>query len=185
MTFTIPNVGSVLYAAQATPDAGDFAILVAGLQLTGVVSGCTVSSQSSPNMSVAVVTGGTRYLGGAKVTVTASSVTISPADSTNPRWDLIVADGTTGVLSALTGTPAPTVADTSQAVYPSIPTGKIVLAAVYVPSGTTSIVTGLIIDKRVFVPDVTVSGITSTGNIDGGSATSAYGGTTAVDGGTA
>jgi hypothetical protein len=73
--------------------------------------------------------------------VTAGNVTITAADGSNPRFDLVVVDSA-GAKSAVAGTAAanPVFAD---------PAGKVVLAAVYVPAADTDIDANQIIDKRI------------------------------------
>lgn len=142
MAFTIPNSGSAAHAAQAQVDSVDLAIMVAGSLGYGIVSGCAVAAQGSPNMTVAVASGVVQL--GSRATVAGGNVTISAAHATLARFDLIRAssDGSIGVA---TGTPA------SAPVFPAIPGGSVVLAAVYVPAATGTITNALITDKRVIV----------------------------------
>lgn len=155
MPYTIPNVADAGFSDQAEPDSRDFEILTAGvshgattstsgLGQTGVQSGCAVTAQGSPDMTVAVASGTVR-IGGRKVAVSSGNVTITAADGSNPRFDLIVVD-TAGAKTAIAGTAA------SNAVFPTISSGKVVLAAVYVPASDTAINTNQITDKRVMVP---------------------------------
>lgn len=60
----------------------------------------------------------------------------------NTRIDLICADAATGIASAVSGTPATTPA------APTLPPGKVSLALVAVPSGTTAIGSSNINDRR-------------------------------------
>jgi hypothetical protein len=149
VAFTIPNEGDAFHADQAEPDKVDIDILVAGLAGNGVVSGCTVTAQGSPDMTVAVAAGVTRNTDGSTATVASGNVTITAADATNPRIDLIVV-GSTGTKSATAGTAA------ASPVFPAIPATSVVLAAVYVPANDTTIATNQITDKRVVFP--TISG---------------------------
>ena len=73
--------------------------------------------------------------------MTGGNVNIAAADPTNARFDLICVDNT-GAKSAVNGTPA------AAPVFPD-PAGKVVLAAVRVPSGAASINGAKIVDKRV------------------------------------
>lgn len=141
MPFNIPNAADAEDPTQAQADSRDFGdILVAAFAGTGVVSGCAVTAQGSPNMTVAVAAG-TVAVAGATVAVTGGNVTITTANATNPRFDLICADNT-GVKSAVAGTAA------ANPVFPS-PAGKVVLAAVRVPAAVASINAAKITDKRV------------------------------------
>lgn len=148
MPFTIPNVSSATYAAQAGLDSGDIAVMAAAPGGTGVQSGCAVTAQATPNMTVAVAAGVAR-VGGRRVVVAGGNVTIAAADATNPRHDLITAD-TAGALAAVTGTPAAITAS-SEPTYPAIPANRVVLAAVYVPATDTAVDASQITDKRVIV----------------------------------
>lgn len=130
---------------QAEPDKVDFDILVAGLNGTGIISGGAVTAQGSPDMTVAVAAGSVQVATTAPAqTVAAGNVVITAADSSNPRFDLVVADNT-GAKSAVQGTASAT------PVFPAIPANSVVLAAVYVPAGATTITTARIVDKRVML----------------------------------
>jgi len=102
---------------------------------------------STPAMSVVLDAGfvvATTPGGQQTVTeMTAQTVTIGTAPgSPNNRVDLIVVDAATGSASVVAGTPATT------AVAPAAPAGKLVVARIYVPNGTTSIVNANIWDLR-------------------------------------
>jgi hypothetical protein len=145
---TVAADGSLVFAegggdAQGDPDKGDIDILVAGLARTGVVSGCAVTAQGVPDMTLAVAAG-TVIFGTAFASVTAGNVTVSAADATNPRFDLVVVD-TTGAKSVVAGIAAASPA------FPTIPANRVVLAAVYVPAADTAIAANQIVDKRVLV----------------------------------
>ena len=141
--FTIPNVGEAFHASQAQVDTVDLAIIVAGVKGTGVVSGCAVTAQGSPDMTVAVAAGTVR-VGQTVVDVTAGNVTITTANGTNPRFDLVVVNDS-GTKSVTAGTAA------ASPVFPAIPANSVVLAAVYVPASDTTIASNQIVDKRVLV----------------------------------
>lgn len=144
MPFTIPNEAAAGFPAQAAPDSGDVAMLVAGFDRTGVRSGCAVTAQATPDMTLAVAAGTVAVLGG-EAAVVAANVTIPAADATNPRFDLVVASSA-GVLSVVAGTAAAAPA------FPLIPASSVVLAAVYVPAGDLAINSNQVVDKRVPVP---------------------------------
>jgi uncharacterized protein YfiM (DUF2279 family) len=144
MAFKIPNLAQATYVDLAEPDSIDIDILVAAYNSTGVISGCAVTAQASPNMTVAVASG-TVIVGGTRGTVTGANVTITTADGANPRIDLIVSNGS-GTLSATAGTAA------VEPVMPAIPSTSVVLAIVYMPAADTTISGSQIIDKRVINP---------------------------------
>lgn len=151
MPFTVPNVASAAYPAQAGLDSGDLSVLAGGSALTGVPSGCAVTAQGTPNMTVAVASGRVR-ISGRQVAVTGGNVTITAADSTNPRHDLITVD-TSGTLAVITGTPA-AITTSSEPTFPAIPAGRVVLAAVYVPAASSVVQANQITDKRMTIPGV-------------------------------
>jgi hypothetical protein len=156
MAFTIPNETGAFHADLAEPDSRDFAdILAPAWNLTGVVSGCEVTAQGTPDMTVAVASG-VAIVAGTSATVASGNVTITAADGTNPRFDLICVDSA-GTKSAVAGTAA------SNPVFGD-PAGKVVLAAVYVPANDTAIASNQIVDKRVIVKTwVQLAGDTMTG----------------------
>lgn len=116
-----------------------------------------VTAQGTPNMTVAVAAGqcalpsaAGNYIGNNSASL---NVTITTANGTNPRIDLIVfqvldteaGDGsTTGQIVAVAGTAA------SSPSAPATPARSIVLAQVRVDAGVTSIVSGKITDTRAF-----------------------------------
>jgi hypothetical protein len=143
VAFTIPHEADAFDAEQAEVDRGDLQIITDAPGLTGVVSGCAVSAQGSPDMTVAVASGVAR-VAGRSVTVAAGNVTITTADGTRPRLDLVVVNNA-GTKSVTAGTAA------AQPVFPSIPSDSVVLAAVLVPASDTTIASNQITDKRVFL----------------------------------
>lgn len=144
MSFIIPNVADAGDSKQAQVDKVDLDILVAGLKGDGVIVGCAVTAQGSPNMTVAVAAG-LVLINNASLVVSAGNVTIATANATNPRFDLICVDNA-GAKSAVAGTAA------ASPVFPAIPSNSSVLAAVYVPANDTTIASDQIVDKRVVVP---------------------------------
>lgn len=140
----IPNEADAAFPDQAEPDAGDFDILANGGGSIGVVSGCAVTAQATPDMTVAVASG--RVVAGALpgVAVTAGNLTIAAADATNPRFDLISVNSS-GVKAVIAGTAS------TNPVFPLIPASTVILAAIYIPAGDTAINANQIRDKRVFV----------------------------------
>jgi hypothetical protein len=88
--------------------------------------------------------------GVAAVAVTAANVTISSADGTNPRIDLVTAapDGTPTVTA---GTPA------AFPDAPPLPSGHVALSMVDVPVSNAAIQTAQVTDKRLFVAAVVLT----------------------------
>lgn len=119
----------------------------------GVKSGCLVSAQGTPNMTVAV-SSGTVVSNWRSVGVAAGNVTISSNTSGNPRIDLICVDAT-GAKSVVAGTPA-AIPNTA---WPD-PAGKVVIATIYVPDAAASITNARITDTRVIVAPPTADQIT-------------------------
>jgi hypothetical protein len=108
----------------------------------GILSGLTVSAQSTPNMTVSVSTGTTYMPNGVRMTpATNASLAITTANETNPRKDIVYVNSS-GVTSYLSGT-----AGTSPTA-PSVPSGGIPLAEIYVGVGVTSITSANITDTR-------------------------------------
>jgi uncharacterized cupin superfamily protein len=155
MAFTIPDVASAWNAIQARVQSGDFQILADGAAGVGVLTGAAVSPQGSPNMTVAVASGTVR-IGGSSVSVSSGNVTITANSSGSPRLDLICVDGS-GTKTAQAGTAAATPR------YPAIPGSSVVLAAVLVPTGASSITANNIVDKRVTVS--TTTGLLAANNL--------------------
>lgn len=144
MSFTIPNEADAFNVNQAEPDSVDFGILADGIQGDGVISGCAVTAQGSPDMTVAVASGNIK-VGSVVVAVASGNVTIGTADATNPRFDLITVNNS-GTKACTAGTAA------AQPVFPAIPASSVVLAAVYIPASDTTIATNQITDKRAMLP---------------------------------
>src|SRR3990172_10770912 len=122
----------------------DIDAVIAGFNGTYVVSGGTVTAQSTPDMTVAVAAG-TVAVGGVIAALCAGNVTISAADATNSRVDLIWSDET-GTRGITAGTAA------ANPKAPALPASKVLLAMVYVPTNDTDIDADQITDKRVIVP---------------------------------
>jgi hypothetical protein len=150
MAFTIPNLGAASHDDQAFPNQADIDALTAGVGGNGVTSGCLVTPQGSPNMTVHVAAG-VLTVGTSAVSVSAGDVALTSAAS-NPRRDLIVSN-LSGTLSAIAGTPVAVVPSDPSIVpvLPTLPSDRIALAAVDVPANTTTITAAEIIDKRVLL----------------------------------
>jgi hypothetical protein len=138
---SIPDAGEATDKVQEILFQEYLEILVAGINgIDCVLSGCAVTAQGSPNMTVAVAKGAVLTNGVLKP-VTAGNVTIATAD-TQPRLDLVVVDST-GAKAARTGTAA---AEPKPAARSA---NDVVLAAVYVPGSDTTISSDQITDMRV------------------------------------
>jgi hypothetical protein len=142
--FTIPNAADAYNAGQASPDAGDFAILTAGFGWTGVVSGCQVTPTSpTPSMAVTVAAG-VAVINGVPVAVAGGTVSVSASHASYDRYDLVVVDAT-GTVSVVAGAAA------LNPVFPAIPANSAVLAALFVEHGSTAVYTNRITDKRLLL----------------------------------
>jgi hypothetical protein len=138
-------------------DPVDRAIILAGLAGTGVVSACEVAAQGTPDMTVGVGAGVIVYLASFTAPITDGNGTITTADATNPRIDLVAVDPT-DTITVIAGTPA-----TNPAMPTFDPAYYVVLAAVYVPANATAITSDMITDKRVVLPAPSGGGGGSTG----------------------
>jgi hypothetical protein len=135
------STNAAVYVEQARPDAGDIAVLVAAIGGSGVVSGCEVTSTGSLGLAIA---SGSVAVAGTTAAVGGGTATLAAADPTNPRIDIVVSSPS-GAVSFIAGTPA------AIPVWPLIPDGGIVLAAIVVPAAAVSIDGDNIVDKRVLI----------------------------------
>jgi hypothetical protein len=146
MAWTIPDKGEGDNNLQSVMFQEYLDVLVAGLSgVDCVLSGCAITGGADMTPAVAkgaVLSNGTLFA------VTAGDVTISAADGTNPRLDLIVVNNA-GAKAVRTGTPA------ANPKPPARSANDVVLGVVYVPASDTSIETTKITDLRVFPPSPT------------------------------
>lgn len=141
MGFYIPNAPDASVIDQSEPDSVDFAAL--GNRKSGVISGCEVTAQTSPDQTVQVTAGEVLTEGVYKTVSSSSNLSVGLGSSTGPRFDLVVVD-TTGALAVRTGTAG------ANPTFPSLTSGDIIIAAIYRTSGTSStIANSQIIDKRI------------------------------------
>lgn len=146
MPFSIPDKGEGASNIQSILFQEYLDALVAALSGTdGVLSGCAVTAQGSPNMTVAVAAGAVRSNRAWFNVVANSALTISAADGTNPRLDLVVVNSS-GTVAARTGTAAAAPKPAARSA------NDVVLAVVYVPASDTTISTNQITDLRCVIP---------------------------------
>ncbi|WP_459997318.1 hypothetical protein, partial [Paradesulfitobacterium aromaticivorans] len=108
----------------------------------GVISGLTVTAQTTPDMTVNVVTGTVHMSTGQRYTPDATpALAVTAADATNPRIDIVYVSSA-GVISYLAGTPAASPA------APATPTDGFLLAQISVAANATTVVAANITDKR-------------------------------------
>lgn len=140
--FTIPNLASAPFPAQAEPDSGDIEALARAFAGTGAVTGCAVTAQGPPNLSV-VVAPGTVTNGGTLVTVAGANPAVAAGHALLPRLDLVTVTSA-GTVVVTTGTAA------AHPAYPGpMAAGSVLLAAVLVPPLASAILSSHITDKRV------------------------------------
>jgi hypothetical protein len=142
----VPNRSAAAFEPQARLFSQDLQIIVSALAGYGVASGCAVTPQGTPNMTVAVAAGSLRTPTGT-VSVTGGNLTVATANGTSPRIDLVTASPSGGSISITAGTAA------ANPIPPAIPRAggiaEVVLAAVYVPAGAATITGADLVDKRV------------------------------------
>ncbi|OLN21391.1 hypothetical protein BTO30_14825, partial [Domibacillus antri] len=108
----------------------------------GVQSGLNTTASATPDMNVQVQPGVIYMPDGKRFAYTAAAtITVTAADSTNPREDIIFINES-GVIEYIAGTPAATPTE------PALPAGAMHLSTVPVPAGATAIDQSMIIDKR-------------------------------------
>lgn len=141
MAFTIPDKGEGVNNIQSILFQEDLDILVAGIQgLDCVLSGGVITGGADMTPAVAkcgVLSNRVMFA------VAAADVTITAADATNPRLDLIVVTSA-GALAVRAGTPAANPKPAARSA------NDVVLGMVFVAAGDTAIATTEITDKRVF-----------------------------------
>lgn len=123
----------------------DFNSLIDAISGNGIHNGMTVSANGT-GLGVNVAAG-SYTTNGTKVQYVGATpaVTLSTADPTNARIDIIVADSS-GVISAVAG-----IASASPD-YPAIPSGKIRLAIINVTAGLVTLLSGNVYDAQVMIP---------------------------------
>ena len=125
----------------------------AALHANAVITAAGVTAQGVPNMTVNVAAGTAAQAGGIVAIGANAALAMSPADPAQPRIDLVVYDKTTGVVSAISGTPAPTPKP------PALPTTKGLLAFVSVSAAALNIGSSNITDMRIQSWPVLIAGL--------------------------
>lgn len=142
MAFSLPDKGEGANDVQSILFQEHLDMIVAGIAGSEcVLAGCDVTAQGSPDMTVAVAKGSV-IAGGVLKPVTAGNVTISAADGSNPRLDLVVVNSA-GTKAVRTGTAA------ANPKPPARTAGDVVLAQIYVPASDTTIASNQITDMRL------------------------------------
>jgi hypothetical protein len=148
VTFVISNLPAsptFEQQVQSAPDQYDFQALTNGDALTGVVTGCAVTQHGAGAMSVDIAAGVVAVTG-IEVAVTAvSGQTVTAANGSNPRIDLVVVSSA-GAVSITAGTAA------ANPVFPALTASQVLLAALYVGTSVTTILTADIQGKAVTTP---------------------------------
>lgn len=145
MALTIPNESAApADGAQATLYQADVDAIVAGVGGDGVLYGCAVTAQGSPDNTVAVAAGAA-LVGNAYAAVAAGNVTMPSADGTHPMW-VLISVSSAGTKTATAGTAA------AAPLLPAIPANHVALAAVWWPASDTTVASSQITDKRAILP---------------------------------
>lgn len=155
MPFHIPNEADVIGVGagiQSEIEKGDIDILVAGFAGMGVVTGCAVTAQASPNMTVHVAAGQVS-VGITTANVTGGNSPTITSDGSNPRF-VFIEINPSGTIVVNQGTAAPI---DGGLVYPAPTSGNVVLAVVYVPTSATTIISSYISDRRVVITNFVAS----------------------------
>jgi hypothetical protein len=145
MPWTIPDKGEGLNNLQSILFQEYLDVLVAGIQgVDCVIEGGAITGGADMTPAVAdtlVLANGSLYF------VAGADVTITTADTTNPRLDLIVVTAA-GAFAVRTGTAA------ANPKPPARTANDVVLGVVYVPAGATAIASTNITDLRLVRSDL-------------------------------
>ncbi|MGH7184769.1 MAG: hypothetical protein ACREIB_00615, partial [Pseudomonadota bacterium] len=141
MPWTLPDKGEGDNDLQSILFQEDLEVLVAGIAgIDCVLSGLDVTGGADMTPAVAK---GAVLSNRVMFAVAAADVTITTADATNPRIDLIVVTSA-GALAVRAGTPG------ASPKPPARTANDVVIASVYVPANDTAIGTSQIKDRQVF-----------------------------------
>lgn len=119
-----------------------FEVVARGVAGNCVLSGCAVTAQGSPDMTLAVAKGAA-LSGNVLLAVTAGNVAFSAAHATLPRIDLLVV-ASNGTKTVRAGTPA------ARPLPAALTAGDVCLAFVYIPPADTAIESDKFLDTRMF-----------------------------------
>lgn len=140
MPWGVPDKGTAANDIQSILFSEYLGVLQAGVDGKDcVLSGCAVTNNANMAPSVAK---GAVLSNGVLLPVTAGTVTITTADATNPRIDLVVVNSS-GTKAVRAGTPA------AAPKPPARTANDVVLAAVFVAANDTAIGATEIVDMRV------------------------------------
>ncbi len=140
--FNLPDKGTANNDIQCILFKEYVDAIAAGLEeIDVVIAGCLVSANSTPNLNLPVRRGGIMSNSVLRA-VPDSNVTISAANASFPRLDMVVVDSS-GALQVRAGTPAAAPSP------PSRTSNDVLLATVYVPAAATTVVANQIVDMRV------------------------------------
>ena len=140
--FGLPDKGVGVDNVQSMMFNTYWDLMQAGIRaLDCVLNGGLVSAQGTPDMTVAVAKAGTLTNGVLKATA-AGNGTITAADATNPRLDLVVINSA-GAIAVRAGTPA------ANPKPPARTANDVVLASVFVPANDTAVNANQITDLRM------------------------------------
>jgi microcystin-dependent protein len=165
MAYIIPNAtdtstgGKYNALDQAEPDALDFEIL--GSRTSGVIEGCEVTAQSTPDATVNVAAGYVVLNNVAYSVAASANLALGALTTSNNRFDLVIArkSGDTVTITSVAGVESaanPSYPLSVSRLAPGVtadptkhidPATDVVLAAVY-RSGATSVTSSRIVDKR-------------------------------------
>lgn len=128
----VPDKGTAQNDIQSIAFGLDFEVQVAAASgFDGIIIGCELTQQASPDMTVAVAAG-LVISNEALLAYAGGNATIGTADATNPRIDLIVINSS-GSLAVRAGTAA------AAPKPPARTANDVVLGHVYVPANDTTI----------------------------------------------
>lgn len=105
-----------------------------------VLQGGAVSAKATPDMSVNVQAGVAK-INDTNVSFSATNKTVTAADATNPRFDIVVVNSS-GAVSVVAGTAAAT------PVLPAVPANSTTLATLNIPAAATAVTSARISDVR-------------------------------------
>jgi len=126
-----------------------------GIYGTGPYSGCAPTPGSGLQVTIAA---GVVYLAGVRTVIAGGNVSID-SETGNDRCDIVTINSG-GSLAVVKGTPGKSAQDTTFQKYvpypPTLPTGSILLAEVYISDGASSFASSDILDKRVLLDNKVV-----------------------------